>query len=217
VAVFPPPLSPCHVTGGEPFWRVILAATWGGGGGWLGLPFRGLSPNTGKYSFLPCSPYLHDFSLIFLMFYSLLDTALLLVLMQPSGDGYFRLCSSKSSFRGTQSLCCSIPIVPRIISGFIIKPRQTQQRKRKQGMSREKDRDKGDLGPMSCVHKPPLSPSSPPRNLPHLPVAMVIRTEEVSMAVSPPPPHSPLPNTQRPQRWTSMMSSIWRVWVQKLI
>jgi hypothetical protein len=33
--------------------------------------------------------------------YSPLDTALLLVLLQPSGDGYFRLCSLKSSFRGT--------------------------------------------------------------------------------------------------------------------
>jgi hypothetical protein len=36
-----------------------------------------------------------------LMLYSPLDTALLLVLLQPSDDGYFRLCSSKSSFRGT--------------------------------------------------------------------------------------------------------------------
>ncbi len=35
------------------------------------------------------------------MLYSPLDTALLLVLLQPSGDGYFWLCSSKSSFRGT--------------------------------------------------------------------------------------------------------------------
>ncbi len=38
---------------------------------------------------------------MFLMLYSPLDTALLLVLLQPSGDGYFWLCSSKSSFRGT--------------------------------------------------------------------------------------------------------------------
>ncbi len=38
---------------------------------------------------------------MFLMLYSPLDKAVLLVLMQPSGDGYFRLCSSKSSFCGT--------------------------------------------------------------------------------------------------------------------
>ncbi len=38
---------------------------------------------------------------MFLMLYSPPDTGLLLVLMQPSGDGYFRLCSSKSSFCGT--------------------------------------------------------------------------------------------------------------------
>ncbi len=37
-----------------------------------------------------------------LMLYSPLDTALFLVLLQPdAGDGYFLLCSSKSSFRGT--------------------------------------------------------------------------------------------------------------------
>ena len=35
------------------------------------------------------------------MLYSPLDTALLSVLLQPSGDGYFWLCGSKSSFRGT--------------------------------------------------------------------------------------------------------------------
>jgi hypothetical protein len=38
---------------------------------------------------------------MFLMLYSPLDMALLLVLLQPSGDGYFRLCCSNSSFRGT--------------------------------------------------------------------------------------------------------------------
>ncbi len=38
---------------------------------------------------------------MFLMLYSPLDKAVLLVLMQPSGDGYFWLCSSKSSFCGT--------------------------------------------------------------------------------------------------------------------
>ncbi len=73
----------------------------GGGGGWLGLPFCGLSPKHKEYSFLPRSPCLHDISLMFLMLYSPLGTALLLVLLQLSLDGYFRLCSSKSSFRGT--------------------------------------------------------------------------------------------------------------------
>jgi hypothetical protein len=32
------------------------------------------------------------------MLYSPLDTALLLILLQSSSDGYFLLCSSKSSF-----------------------------------------------------------------------------------------------------------------------
>ncbi len=106
-----PHLSPSHVIGGGPFWLIILAAPHVGpatfsshsGVGRLGLPSRGLFPNTRKYSFLPRSPYLHDFSLMFLMLYSPLDTVLLLVLMQPSGDGYFWLCSSKCSFRGTVS------------------------------------------------------------------------------------------------------------------
>ncbi len=96
-------------TGGGPFWLIILAAPHVGppnfgshsGVGRLWLPSRWLSPNTWKYSFLPHFPYLHDFSLMFLMLYSPFETALLLVLMQPSGDGYFGLCSSKSSFRGT--------------------------------------------------------------------------------------------------------------------
>jgi len=68
-------------------------------------------PQTQGICFLPRSPDLHDFSLMFLMLYSPLDTALLLVLLQPSGDGYFWLCSSRSSFRGT--LC--IRIKPTVI------------------------------------------------------------------------------------------------------
>jgi hypothetical protein len=93
-----------------PGWRLnlathfgVLAARSGGGwGGWLGLLSRRLSPKHKEYSFLPLSPYLHDFSLMFLMLYSPLDTGLLLVLLQPSG--YFWLCSSKSSFRGTVAI-----------------------------------------------------------------------------------------------------------------
>jgi hypothetical protein len=69
------------------------------GGGGLS---RGLSPKQKEYSFWPHSPYFHDFSLMFLMLYSPLDTGLLLVLLQPSG--YFWLCSSKSSFRGTVAI-----------------------------------------------------------------------------------------------------------------
>ncbi len=65
------------------------------------MPSCGLSPKHKEYSFLPRSPYLRDISRMFLMVYSLLDMALLLVLLQPSGDGYFWLCCSKSSFRGT--------------------------------------------------------------------------------------------------------------------
>jgi hypothetical protein len=92
-------------------WRTILVtphmrgATFGchsgGGGVCLGCPLAGFPQTQGNILFLPRSPYLHDFLLMFLILYSPLETALLLVLMQPSGDGYFRLCSSKSSFRGT--------------------------------------------------------------------------------------------------------------------
>ncbi len=93
----PPPPAP-------PGWHLILAthlAFWlldlatphvGGarfgrhsGGRWLGLPSPGLSPKYKQYSFLPHSPYLHEFLLMLLMLYSPLDMALLLVLLHPSG------------------------------------------------------------------------------------------------------------------------------------
>jgi hypothetical protein len=77
----------------------LLVANLGGGGlAWVALSRA--FPEHKEYSLLPRSPYLQDFSLMFLMLNSPLDTALLLVLLQPSGDGYFWLCSSKSSFRG---------------------------------------------------------------------------------------------------------------------
>jgi hypothetical protein len=69
------------------FWLLILAtpqvggATFGrhfGGGVGLGCPLAGFSQTQG-----------HGASLM---------------LLQPSGDGYFRLCSSKSSFRGTPNV-----------------------------------------------------------------------------------------------------------------
>jgi hypothetical protein len=41
------------------------------------------------------------FRFLLLMLYSPLEMALLLVIMQPSCNGYVRLCSSKSSFRST--------------------------------------------------------------------------------------------------------------------
>ncbi len=84
-----------------PTWEAPNLVTTQGGGGRLGLSSHGLFPKQKEYSFLPCSSYLQDISLMFLMLYSPLDTVLLLVLLQPSGDGYFRLCSSKNSFRGT--------------------------------------------------------------------------------------------------------------------
>jgi hypothetical protein len=68
------------------------------------VALSGAFPKHNEYSFLPRSPYLHDFALVFWMLYSPLNMALLLVLLQPSGDGYSRLCSSKSSFRGTHSV-----------------------------------------------------------------------------------------------------------------
>ncbi len=100
----PPPLWRPILAFGGPIWRL---PTWGGAksghhwGGGVELPSRGLSPKHKEYSFLPRSPYLHDILLMFLMLYSPLDTVLLLILLQPSGDGYFLLCSSKSNFRST--------------------------------------------------------------------------------------------------------------------
>jgi hypothetical protein len=38
------------------------------------------------------------------MVFSPINTALLLILLWPSGDGYSLLCSSKSSFRGTSTV-----------------------------------------------------------------------------------------------------------------
>jgi hypothetical protein len=66
-----------------------------GGGGWLGLPSRRLSPKHKEYSFLPRSSYLHDISLMFLMLYSPLDTALLLVLFCTASCGIFSSESGK--------------------------------------------------------------------------------------------------------------------------
>ncbi len=95
----PPPHS------GDSFWRfgdpICRLSTWEGGGeSWVVLSWA--SPKHKEYSFLPRSPYLHDILLMFLMLYSPLDAALLLMLFQPSG--YFLLSSSKSSFRGTGTL-----------------------------------------------------------------------------------------------------------------
>jgi hypothetical protein len=92
---------------GYSFWRLSawespnLVATRGGGGGIAWVALSRAFPKHNEYICLPRSPYLHDFSLIFWMLYSPFNTALLLVLLQPSGDGNFRLCSSKSSFRCT--------------------------------------------------------------------------------------------------------------------
>ncbi len=77
VADIPPPPPPSHVTGGRPFWLVfwrlptweapLLTATRGGGGGRLGLPSRGISPNTRKYGFSRRSTWLlaYAFNVIF--------------------------------------------------------------------------------------------------------------------------------------------------------
>ncbi len=87
------------------FWRTNLVTphVGGAGGGVAWVALSRAFPQTQGISFLPRSPYLHDILLMFLMLYSPLDTAILLVLLQPSGDGYFLLCSSKSSFCGTMT------------------------------------------------------------------------------------------------------------------
>jgi hypothetical protein len=66
----------------------------GGGGSGLGSPLAGFSPNTGIVKLLDIWP-------VFLLVFSPIKTALLLILFWPSGDGYSLLCSPKSSFRGT--------------------------------------------------------------------------------------------------------------------
>ncbi len=71
-------------------------------GGGLGSPLA-VSPNT-EISFLMISPNLLDICLVLLLVFSPLETADLLILFQPSGDGYSLLCSQKSSFRGTVPL-----------------------------------------------------------------------------------------------------------------
>ncbi len=78
------------------------------GGGWLGLPSRGLSPKQKELvfwlfllSYMTSGPF-------YLMVFSPINTALLLILFWPSGDGYSLLCSSKSSFRGTSVGICKI-------------------------------------------------------------------------------------------------------------
>jgi hypothetical protein len=60
----------------------------------------GFSPNTG-ISFLMISPKLLDVCPLFLLVFSPIKTADLLILFKPSGDGYSLLSSQKSSFRGT--------------------------------------------------------------------------------------------------------------------
>jgi hypothetical protein len=69
-------------------------------GGGLGSPLAGFLPNT-EISFLMISPKLLDICPVSLLVFSPLETADLLILFYPSGDGYSLLCSQKSSFRGT--------------------------------------------------------------------------------------------------------------------
>jgi hypothetical protein len=122
ISLPPPPLPRSR-----DWWQTILAGHFGdsphgrrhfwpplgeGGGVGLGSPLAGFPQSQGNIVF---RIVLHDFSIMLLVLYSPLDTAHLLVLMQPSGDGYFRLCSSKSSFHGTPPYppCFSLVTVPR--------------------------------------------------------------------------------------------------------
>ncbi len=72
-------------------------------GGGLGSPLAGFSQNT-EISFLMISPYLLDICPVFLLIFSPLETADLLMLFKPLGDGYSLLCSQKNSFCGTELL-----------------------------------------------------------------------------------------------------------------
>jgi hypothetical protein len=69
-------------------------------GGGLGSPLVGFPPDTG-ISFLMISSKLLDICPVFLLVFSPIKTADLLILFEPSGDGYSLLCSQKGSFRGT--------------------------------------------------------------------------------------------------------------------
>jgi hypothetical protein len=70
-------------------------------GGGLGSPPVVFSLNTG-ISFVMISPKLLDIWPVFLLVFSPIKTAHLLILFWPSGEGYSLLCSPKSSFHGTE-------------------------------------------------------------------------------------------------------------------
>jgi hypothetical protein len=114
VAELPPPPAP-HSGGpfrrfGDSIWRFspcgshqFQALYRGEGGGWLGLPSRGLSPKHKDLvfwlfllSYMTSVPFSYG-----MMVFSPINTAFLLILFWPSCDGYSLLCSSKSIFRGT--------------------------------------------------------------------------------------------------------------------
>jgi hypothetical protein len=63
--------------------------------GGLGSPLADFSPIT-EISFLMISPYLLDFCPVYLLVFSLLETADFLMLLKPLGDGYSLLCSQKT-------------------------------------------------------------------------------------------------------------------------
>ena len=67
-----------------------------GGGGGLGSPLAGFSPNT-DISFLMISPNLLDICLVSLLVFSPLDTADFLMLFKPLVDCYSLLCSQKAA------------------------------------------------------------------------------------------------------------------------
>ncbi len=68
----------------------------GGVGGGLGSPLAGFSPNT-DISFVMISPNLLDICLVFLLVFSPLETADLLMLFKPLGDGFSLLCSQNAA------------------------------------------------------------------------------------------------------------------------
>ncbi len=116
--VFPPLpfLRRLNRAGGFGAWRLNLAFSprvkvarfrrSAGGRGGLGSSLPGFSPNTG-ISFLMISPKLLDICPIFLLVFSPIKTADLLILFQPWGDGNSLLCSQKSIFRGTSEMSCT--------------------------------------------------------------------------------------------------------------
>jgi hypothetical protein len=108
--------------------------------------------------------------------------------------------------------------VPCTISGFIIKPHRTQQRKRKQRIDKEKVSVHAVI--MCAQHKlpPPLFFSARPAS-PACGYGYQDRRRRYGRELPSPPSSHPYPifDNCEAQRWISVTPSVTRSWVEKLI